>query len=543
MCGHVGIAYGNAIGLQGGKFFSQALYVDQLRGLDATGVAVVDKDNNVKVYKRALAASDFLQTRMGIRAIDAAEKSFIAIGHNRASTIGTSIDVNSHPFHFENIVGAHNGTIAGHRAIFPVDEYPVDSMNLLASIDQEGMVKILKKIHTGSYAVVLYDKKEECMKFARNSDRPLHILHNDKGILWASEASMLYWIAGRNNMLDKDTVEVQVPENTVITFDCNELTFKKKEEYTPQKSWSGSSSSSWYYGKNASGEKNKKEKKKMVEGVEFDNWLTKHETEKAMAISAEGVEIMPHTFEEFKGAKDRGKGRLYAYVHILEDAALYPAVIYNMKKEVHDRCMSEGVVLKGNIMGAHVSKDGNLISFTVIEADVDDSIDLWEAPYVDTMGDTWKAGRTFCTSLGQWVELHDSGIRKAHILKSTNRDITDHTMSTISLKQEYDLKKVVEEEEEQDNKVLSFPKREEQYTNPEGLVRGPDGPLTPKQFSVYTNRGCCICHDPIDVEDAPDISWLRGIQWAPLCESCSKEDISKLENLGVDTGTIVVGHI
>ena len=556
MCGHVGMAFGTTVGIKGGKFFSQALYVDQLRGMDATGVATVDKDNNVQVFKKALAASDFLQTRMGIRAIDEVEKSFIAIGHNRATTVGKSIDVNSHPFEFDNVVGAHNGTILAHKSIFPVDKYPVDSMNLIASINDKGPKSILEKIHSGSYALVLYDKNEECMVFARNSDRPLHILQTDEGILWASEASMLYWIAGRNNMLGKDSVEIQVPEETIITYDCNSLEFKKKVKLSPKAVSHGGSTGynntnqATHRGNNIT-KRNDGIRKGEIEGVPYHAWLTSSETAMAMAVDTEKVEMIPHTYKPFSnavsGGKDKSKtGRLFCYVHIPEDAALYPSILYNFKEEDYQTCMAEGRLLSGKILGANISNDGNLVSFTVLEGDLQDTKDsLWQAPFFDVMADDWKAGKTLCTALNSYQELHDSGLRKAFILKSTNRKITPDNLDKIDLIKDFGSKKAGQSvipfrKEGAKEKEKSTSPPDQQYTNPEAPVEGPDGALTPKEFGTYTSRGCCFCSTPITLEDAPLIGWLKGMQWAPVCEDCLK-DPAGLETCGVNTDYIYAG--
>ena len=89
MCGHVGLITKNATNAER-KAFSQLLFIDELRCKDATSITTIKEDNTVEVYKRALAARDFLTTA-GYESI-MSRGGVIYMGHNRAATAGSRCD-------------------------------------------------------------------------------------------------------------------------------------------------------------------------------------------------------------------------------------------------------------------------------------------------------------------------------------------------------------------------------------------------------------------------------------------------------------------
>lgn len=566
MCGHVGIAWSSALGVNKARFFEQALYADQLRGMDATGVALVDKDNNVEVIKRALAASDFLQTRLGVRAVDQAEKAFIAMGHNRATTLGGNGDDKAHPFEFDRVVGAHNGTIYNHRTIMPVFNHTVDSQNLIASIDKHGVVDILKRIHTGSYAIVLYDKEEQKMIFARNEDRPLHILQTDEGILWASEASMLWWVAARNNLIDKDTTEVQVPEHTVLTYDCNNMEFDKARKFSPKAPplhhGTGGTFGVYNHSNNGGSGSIRGPNAGQIEGGHYDMWLNEAELKMAFNIETDDAIFVPHTFEEFKGQPKNTeiRGKVFGYLYVEPDACAYPCIHYNVSRSLYDEAYAEGSTLSVRVLGGHFTKEGNCVTLTAIEGKLDheEARDLYKPPVSDLLGGAWVTGLSHCVALGARQKLTDQGIRKAYILKSSNRPINHKTLKIITLKNHKTEENVRDPKVEKENKtgssesksskkssalvkadqnVLPFQSKDQQSIEGalEERIYGPGGELvTPKQFSILTKMGCCICSDPIFVEDARRVVWIPGTMLAPVCPACA-EDKTLLEQV-IDVG-------
>lgn len=202
------------------------LFVDQLRGPHSTGIAVVRNYDDAILMAKAVGGVECL---METKAYDEAIKTFpkVMIGHNRFATMGKITRNNAHPFHFENVVGAHNGSLRNFKNLKGFFDYPVDSQVLYNSINEDGLEHTLANIE-GAYALTYWDKKTKKMNFIRNTERPLYLAltKNEKTILWASESWMIEGIAERNNVelstivgLDKDTlltVEIPTIKNKLV---------------------------------------------------------------------------------------------------------------------------------------------------------------------------------------------------------------------------------------------------------------------------------------------------------------------------------------
>lgn len=197
MCGLVGAA-GKLTSLSG-TIFKQMLYLDQLRGMDATGIAAYSTDPKVlDLYKKAYPAQDFLQLLGADRIIYDSKSYSVLMGHNRAASRGLVTHANAHPFQSEHIVLAHNGTLTGKGGL---EEYQhsVDSGNIAPNMVKMGEIETLEGL-SGSYALTWINTKNDTLNFARNSDRPLHYAVVDEVMYWSSEKGLLRWVLERNNI-------------------------------------------------------------------------------------------------------------------------------------------------------------------------------------------------------------------------------------------------------------------------------------------------------------------------------------------------------
>lgn len=227
--------------------FEELLFVDTLRGDDATGVIGVDKYGNFDIDKSCEDARDFLYQYHALDSYKTINKDGVAlIGHNRKATIGKPSDETAHPFvvkdHFAMV---HNGTLWNHKALH---DTTVDSealaMHLEATINGENydIQKLADDLWAvnGAYACVWYNQKTHKVQCVRNKERPLWIADTDDAYYLASEGSMLHWILGRNGVKYK-TLEA-VPVDTLLTFSpgvlkevvSEALPVKKSQPITPK---------------------------------------------------------------------------------------------------------------------------------------------------------------------------------------------------------------------------------------------------------------------------------------------------------------------
>lgn len=198
MCGHVGVA-----GLFNGKeekALKELLIVDSLRGVDSTGLAVVPRQSGEVRMAKSLGDPFQLMDTKGFEAIFKGLNR-VAIGHNRYGTVGKNSRANAHPFEFETLVGAHNGTLKSKWNIPEGSKHDVDSQALYAHMDKEG-VKDLMQYMEGAWALVWWDKVEDTINFLRNKERTLYLTYanNDSCVFWASERWMLEGVLARNDI-------------------------------------------------------------------------------------------------------------------------------------------------------------------------------------------------------------------------------------------------------------------------------------------------------------------------------------------------------
>jgi len=190
-----------------GKFFQQALFADTFRGVDSTGIALIDMKTmeEPEVYKKALAAPDFLQLGRSLELLDNNHTWNLMLGHNRAATKGGVHHHTSHPLQIGDITMVHNGTITNHRDLTDGKDFVVDSEAIANAIDLDGIEEVVKSIN-GAFTLVWHDATDNTVNIIRNKERPMYIgISKDANtVLFASEGGMLKWLAARNGIvLDK----------------------------------------------------------------------------------------------------------------------------------------------------------------------------------------------------------------------------------------------------------------------------------------------------------------------------------------------------
>lgn len=236
MCGIVGMA-GN-LNYAHTNMLHDMLLLDTVRGQDSTGLFTKGFVANAKPkLVKAVGLPDallwededymFSQTTGKVNVCLK-----VAIGHNRAATVGKITKETAHPFWFGNIIGVHNGTLTSWEKEFAVEgqEFLTDSQAIIFNIHKNGIDDVWSKLR-GAAALVWWNEEDETINMIRNAQRPLYFAQgkDDKSIYWASEPWIMTVAASRNRVdlmkdVDKDGKETSVTkmtkieENTLYTF-------------------------------------------------------------------------------------------------------------------------------------------------------------------------------------------------------------------------------------------------------------------------------------------------------------------------------------
>lgn len=197
MCGHIGCA-GN-ITTKEERMIGTLLILDSLRGDDSTGVAVVPRIGETKIAKELGSPFELFGTKKFTKAMSGINRAII--GHNRFATSGGVSRATAHPFDFDTLVGAHNGTLKNKHRLEDASSFSVDSENLFHHIEKKGLRDALDVVD-GAWALVWWDKLNETLNFLRNKERPFYMAPTEdlKTIFWASERWMLEVAASRNGI-------------------------------------------------------------------------------------------------------------------------------------------------------------------------------------------------------------------------------------------------------------------------------------------------------------------------------------------------------
>lgn len=235
MCGLIGIA-GN-ITFKEEKVFKTLLALDVIRGKHSTGFASLHgtlAKPEYSVVKDKYNAIDFMDSQPFTTLM--AKKHWVLMGHNRHATQGAIVKENAHPFEFDNVIGAHNGSLlSGWKSAFH-DSFNrvVDSEALYSEMNHTDAATTWPKVN-GAAALTWMDKRDNTLHFLRNDQRPLFFTTLNKGetLIWASEPWMIHVATGREGLeIDKNPREVVI--NQHYTFPI-ELKAGQKITYTTEK--------------------------------------------------------------------------------------------------------------------------------------------------------------------------------------------------------------------------------------------------------------------------------------------------------------------
>lgn len=174
----------------------------EYRGYDSAGVAMIDKDGDLNVYKRKGKVSELISFVK-----DKNTMGNIGIGHTRWATHGEPNDVNSHPHYSQskNLVMIHNGIIEnysaikegltkrGHTFISQTDTevliHLIEDIQLHEGVKMGHAVQAALKQVIGAYAIVVLDKNDPDAIVAAKKGSPMVIGIGADDFFIASDAS------------------------------------------------------------------------------------------------------------------------------------------------------------------------------------------------------------------------------------------------------------------------------------------------------------------------------------------------------------------
>ena len=202
------------------------LHFDVLRGEDSTGLCAVHKvygqGNPVfepKVYKSVGLPQDLYDDHPEVFVKDeyAPVGVVCLMGHNRYKTQGEVNVDNAHPFEFDNLIGAHNGTLVMNslKELNGYGVHDVDSKIIFNHLSDTGNLQEVWDKANGAMALTWWDKQTNTLKIVRNGQRTLFYCYSHGGttMFWASEG----W------MLQVALTRAGIQHSKIESFDINKL--------------------------------------------------------------------------------------------------------------------------------------------------------------------------------------------------------------------------------------------------------------------------------------------------------------------------------
>ncbi len=235
MCGIVGYAgKTNVI-----KNIMTGLKSLEYRGYDSSGIAYLDKNNNIKIYKKVGQIKNLDQI------LNYEDEASLGISHTRWATHGGVTDTNAHPHNQGKITLVHNGIIENYEEL--KRQLEKEGYNFKSSTDSEvaavlidklykenkDMLKTLiklKEILKGSYAFNIINSDIPNKIYGIRKDVPLIVGVSNHGNMFASDIPAILHVTNKYIVLNNNEI-VELEQDNVKYYNSEgkEITKEVKE--------------------------------------------------------------------------------------------------------------------------------------------------------------------------------------------------------------------------------------------------------------------------------------------------------------------------
>lgn len=235
MCGIVGYAgKTNVI-----KNIMTGLKSLEYRGYDSSGIAYLDKNNNIKIYKKVGQIKNLDQI------LNYEDEASLGISHTRWATHGGVTDTNAHPHNQGKITLVHNGIIENYEEL--KKELEKEGYNFKSSTDSEVAAALIDKLYKenkdmlktlvilkdklkGSYAFNIINSDIPNKIYGIRKDVPLIVGVSDHGNMFASDIPAILHVTNKYIVLNNNEI-VELEQNNIKYYNIEgkEITKEVKE--------------------------------------------------------------------------------------------------------------------------------------------------------------------------------------------------------------------------------------------------------------------------------------------------------------------------